>query len=107
MPTSATLLKLAAILPFMVGLLALSSVASAETQDFQQRAVRYTQHDLATLKGRRALNRRISAAAEMVCATGTGNRLLDQNCTSAAASQARRDLAARNAEFTAPQVASR
>lgn len=52
----------------MIGLLALSSVASAETQDFQQRAVHYAHDDLEIPKGRRALNRHISAAVEMFCA---------------------------------------
>ncbi len=110
MHTSATLSKLAAVLPVMVGLLALSSAVSAAstaTQDFQQRAVRYTQDDLATPKGRRALDRRISAAVQMVCAPDTGSRIRDQNCTSRAAAQASRDIAARNGELTAAHVASR
>lgn len=105
--TAATLWKLIPVVQVVVGLLVLSGVASAETQDFQQRTVHYTQHDLATPKGRRALDRRISAAVQLVCPTGTGTRISDQSCMSTAAAQARRDLTARNAEFAAAQVASR
>lgn len=107
MVTFVTLSRLAAVLPIMVGLLALSSVAKAETQDFRQSTVHYTQRDFATPKARRALDRRISAAVRMVCPTGTGTRIPDQNCTSTAAAQARHDLAALNPEFAAAQVASR
>lgn len=110
MSISATLSKLAAVLPVMVGLLALVGAAdavSAETQGLQQSAVRVTQDDLATRKGRRALDRRIGAAVEKVCAPGTGSRVRDQSCTSQAAAQARRDIAAQGVEFTAAQVGSR
>lgn len=107
MSISATLSKLAAVLPVMVGLLALVGAVSAETQGLQQSAVRVTQDDLATRKGRRALDRRIGAAVEKVCAPGTGSRVRDQSCTSQAAAQARRDIAAQGVEFTAAQVGSR
>lgn len=105
--TSASLWKLIPVLQVVVGLLALSGVASAETQEFQYRTVHYTEHDLATPKARRALERRISAAVQTVCPTGTGTRIADQNCSSTAAAQARRDLAAQNSAFAAAPVASR